>query len=96
MGEEAERTMAEMVGGEMKEEGTQVAEVDIDFSSVEGAMGEETKEDGAEVDIDFSPAKGMVTIKVDEEMREGADRDTNNLVEKERSGNHSPRNSNLA
>ncbi|KAH0729475.1 hypothetical protein KY290_000599 [Solanum tuberosum] len=47
MGEEAERTMVEMVGEEMKDEGTQVdtknpqmAEVDIDFSSTEGTMGE--------------------------------------------------------
>ncbi|KAH0724834.1 hypothetical protein KY284_000699 [Solanum tuberosum] len=47
MGEEAERTIVEMVGEEMKEEGTQVdtknpqmTEVDIDFSSTEGTVGE--------------------------------------------------------
>lgn len=34
-GEEAERTMVEMVGEEMNEEGTQVGEVNINFSSVE-------------------------------------------------------------
>ncbi|KAG5632517.1 hypothetical protein H5410_004234 [Solanum commersonii] len=70
MREEAERTMAETVGEEMKKEGTQVAEVDINFSSAEGVMEEETKEDGAKVDIDFSPVKGMVKGKVDEEMKE--------------------------
>ncbi|KAH0763174.1 hypothetical protein KY290_019247 [Solanum tuberosum] len=53
MREEAERTMAETVGEEMKEEGTQVdiknlqmAEMDIDFPSAKGTMGEETRRMG--------------------------------------------------
>ena len=77
-----------------------MAEVDIDFSLGEGAMVEETKEEGAEMDIDFSSAKGMVTGKVDEEMKEaGVDVDTNNPMEmtkEERFGNHLLRNSNPA
>ncbi|TMW89347.1 hypothetical protein EJD97_017308 [Solanum chilense] len=88
------------VGKEMKEEGTQLEEVDIDFSSGEGAMVEEAKEDGAEMDIDFSSSKGMVTGKVDEEMKEaGADVDTNNPIQttkEEPFGNHLLRNSNPA
>lgn len=59
-----------------------MAKVDIDFSLGEGAMVEETKEEGAEMDIDFSLVKGMVTGKVDEEIKEaGADVDTNNPME---------------
>uniref|UniRef100_M1DU57 Extensin n=1 Tax=Solanum tuberosum TaxID=4113 RepID=M1DU57_SOLTU len=104
MREEAERTMAETLGKEMKEEGTQVdiknlqmAEMDIDFSSAEGTMGEETNEDGAEVDIDFSSVKVMVTEKVDEEIKEdGADMDTNNPAEEEPFGNYLPCDSNYA
>lgn len=39
MREEAERNMGETVGEDMKEEGMQVVEVDINLSSAEGAMG---------------------------------------------------------
>ncbi|KAG5629718.1 hypothetical protein H5410_001435 [Solanum commersonii] len=103
------RLVADIVGEEMKEEraemdtknpqeaemdkkNLQEAEIDMNFS-----FSRKTKKDGAEVDIDFSSAKGMVTEKVDEELKEeGANVDTNNSAEGEHSGNHSPRNSNLA
>lgn len=49
------------------------------------------------MDIDFAPAKGMMTGKVDEEMKEeGAGVNINNLAKEDRSGNHSPCNSNPA
>ncbi|KAK6803496.1 hypothetical protein RDI58_001280 [Solanum bulbocastanum] len=65
-----------MVGHEMKEEETQVdaknpqkAEVDINFSSAEGTMGEETMKEGTEVDIDSSSAKDTMAEKVEWRQR---------------------------
>ncbi|KAG5632504.1 hypothetical protein H5410_004221 [Solanum commersonii] len=69
VGEETKKTM-------MKEEETQVdaknpqkAEVDTNFSSAEGTVGEETMKEGTKVDIDFPSTKDKMAEKMEWRQR---------------------------